>query len=73
MDLVTEGKGVSIAAGNGGGDARDTKKITIAMDTHIDTPRPNQIFSNQELIDLQCKEIGYIYYYNFTPLLSSSD
>lgn len=59
MDVDDNGQGVSIAAGNGGANVLDTKKVTIAMDTHVDTPRPlvpGQTFSNQELIDLQCKE-----------------
>ena len=58
MDLVSGGTGTSINAGNGGADDRDRQKVTIAVDTHIDTPRPmvpNQLFSNQELIDAQCK------------------
>ena len=56
----------SIAAGfghgqpnNGGPDDRDSNKVAIAVETHIDTPRPaqpHQVYSNQELIDLQCKE-----------------
>ena len=44
---------------NGGGDARDALKVTIAVETHVDTPRPahpHQVYSNQELIDLQCKD-----------------
>ena len=59
MDLVSEGTGTTINAGNGGPNVLDNEKVTIAMDTHIDTPRPfspRQMFSNQELIDAQCKE-----------------
>ena len=43
----------------GGGASADCPKVTIAVETHVDTPRPaapHQIYSNQELIDLQCKE-----------------
>ena len=57
----------SIAAGyghgqsnNGGPDDRDCKKVTIEVETRVDTPRPahpHQVYSNQELIDLQCKEL----------------
>ena len=62
MDLIADGTGTSINAGNGGPDVRDKSKVTIAMDTHIDTPRPSlphQMFSNQELIDAQCKDRLY--------------
>ena len=44
---------------SGGPDARDDNKVSIVVGTHIDTPRPalpHQVYSNQELIDLQCKE-----------------
>ena len=44
---------------NGGGDPRDFQKVQISIDTHVDTPRPalpHQVYSNQELIDLQCKD-----------------
>ena len=47
------------ASMNGGADDRDAIKVSIAVETHIDTPRPalpHQVYSNQELIDLQCKE-----------------
>lgn len=56
MDLNNEG---SINAGNGGPNTLDRQKVTIAVDSYIDTPRPfgpHQMFSNQELIDAQCKE-----------------
>ena len=59
MDLVSDGGGTSINAGNGGADVRDHHKVTIAVETYVDTPRPSiphQMFSNQELIDAQCKE-----------------
>ena len=58
MDLVSDGTGRSIHAGNGDAGAHDVPKVSIAVETRIDTPRPtlpHQIFSNQELIDLQCK------------------
>ena len=43
---------------NGGADPRDAQKVAIVVETHVDTPRPtvpHQVYSNQELIDLQCK------------------
>lgn len=55
MDALENDSG---ASKNGGDDPRDGQKVTIAVDTYVDTPRPalpHQVYSNQELIDLQCK------------------
>lgn len=57
-------KQAAVAAGvsmepKSGGAVSDGGKVAIAVETHVDTPRPaapHQVFSNQELVDLQCKE-----------------
>ena len=57
-------KQAAVAAGvsmepKSGGAVSDGGKVAIVVETHVDTPRPaapHQVYSNQELIDLQCKE-----------------
>ena len=58
MNLVEAGSGPgkSINPGNGGPDEQDDNKVTIDVMGHIDTPRPNRIFSNQEIVDLQLQD-----------------
>ena len=54
------GPGVSICPGNGGAVPADNVKVTIAVPTQVDTPRPeNQFYSDQELKDLYDKDWIY--------------
>ena len=50
------GPAASIGDRNGGTDVRDSVKVMIKVETHTDTPRPeNQFYSDQELKNLQLK------------------
>ena len=51
------GPGVSIGDRSGGGDVRDNTKVMVTVETHVDTPRPeDQFYSDQELKNFQKKE-----------------
>ena len=55
--LPGTGPGASIGPGNGGGVPADHVKVTIAVSTQIDTPRPeNGFYSDKELKDLYDKD-----------------
>ena len=54
------GPGVSIGNRSGGGDARDNTKVMVVVESHVDTPRPeNQFYSDSELRNVQKKEMFF--------------
>ena len=68
MDLKQEAINAGLGhdqISDGARDNHDFTKVTIAVETYVDTPRPahpHQVYSNQELIDLRCKELIKILY-----------